>query len=397
MTAAEPAPPRRILGNLTGEADLERAFGTVPPGRRRRPSRAAIATASAAATLLRAFARDGDRLWTPAPVDPERLAPVPGLPIPVLESGPLSRLPPAAVLAWCETPEAAAERARSGAADLDPPEPDAPLADLLWRLPTAPPAVVAAIHHRAFHLALVRELGCALPGARMVASLAELEAHLAAGAANAVGGAAGGAWVVKAPLSAAGRSRHVAATAAEVADPAVRPRLAALFARHGPLLFEPWLARLDDWGAAAVVTASGVRLLGLHRLLVDDRGRFHGIELAASDEAPPGLPELDRARLEATAEAVGRALALEGYSGPFGIDAYRIRDPGGEPRLQPLGEINARLTFGFVARALAERLAPSPGETVRLAFGRTPPDGAVPLLRPGADGTAGAWLELRRA
>lgn len=384
MTAGGQAPARRILGNLTGEADLERAFGTALPGRRRAPSRAAVATAAAAATLLRAFARDGDRLWTPAPVDPERLAPVPGLPAPELESGTLARLPAAkAVLAWCETPDAAAERVRSGAAEPSAAGGDAPLADLLWCLPAAPPAVVAAVHHRAFHLAVARELGCALPGARMVTSLGELDAHLAAG------GSGAGGWVVKAPLSAAGRSRHVAATAT-LADPTARRRVAALFDRHGPLLFEPWLARLDDWGAVVVVS-SGVRLLGLHRLLVDERGRFRGIEVEVGLESPRGLPEPDRERLAAAAEAAGRALARAGYRGPFGIDAFRFRGPRGEPVLQPLGEINARLTFGFVARALAERLAIN---RLRLAFGTAVPAGAIPLLHPGADGTAGAWLEL---
>ncbi|HEV7517576.1 MAG TPA: hypothetical protein VGR07_14850, partial [Thermoanaerobaculia bacterium] len=104
--------PRRILGNLDAEADLAR-LPTVwnPQPVRRRPalSRAALTAMSGAATLLRVFAREGDRLWTPVPVAPERLAVVPGLPMPELESGPLDLLPrAAAVLAWAETPQAAA-------------------------------------------------------------------------------------------------------------------------------------------------------------------------------------------------------------------------------------------------------------------------------------------------
>jgi hypothetical protein len=40
--------------------------------------------------------------------------------------------------------------------------------------------------------------------------------------------------------------------------------------------------------------------------------------------------------------------------GPFGIDAWRHRLPDGTLALNPLGEINARMTFGLVAWALEE-------------------------------------------
>src|SRR5262249_62033585 len=103
---------RRILGNLDAEADLcGLTTSWSPPRRRPAFSRAALLSLSGAATLLRAFARDGDRLWTPAPVDPRRLPAVPGLPVPLLESGPLRALLPAAdLLAWAATPQTTALR-----------------------------------------------------------------------------------------------------------------------------------------------------------------------------------------------------------------------------------------------------------------------------------------------
>jgi hypothetical protein len=57
----------------------------------------------------------------------------------------------------------------------------------------------------------------------------------------------------------------------------------------------------------------------------------------------------------ATTEAVAAALGREGYVGPFGIDAWRYRRADGALVLNPLGEINARMTFGLVAWTAAGR------------------------------------------
>ena len=54
------------------------------------------------------------------------------------------------------------------------------------------------------------------------------------------------------------------------------------------------------------------------------------------------------ARLEEAAARAGEALAAAGYFGPFGIDAYEHRVPGGRERvLNPLSEINARFTMDW--------------------------------------------------
>lgn len=311
---------RRIVGNLLGEDDLA--------GRRGTPARSVLEKAARMATLLRVFACEGDRLWLPMAVD--RMPEIPGLPLPVLESGPLRDLPPMEeVLAWCETPEVAAHRVHPRA----PAAWDAPLHELLWRLPVPSPAVVARVHHRAFCLRVARDLGCALPGARMVESLADLD------------GAPPG-WVVKAPLSAAGRDRYI--ERADFSDPKARRTVERLFERHGPLLFEPWMDRTADYGVSALLTPDGTRIVGVHRQELDRKGQFAGIDLDSAISAEV------RGRLTETALAVGDALRREGYAGPFGIDAWEYQEDGSVV-LHPLGEINARMTFGLVAWAWAER------------------------------------------
>ena len=313
---------RRILANLLAEDDLA--------GRRRAsPPRTVLETVARMAVRLRVFAYEADRLWSPAPIGP-------GLD----ESGPLRDLPPAdEVLAWCETPEAMAHRG-------GPRLPtaiswDAPIRDLLWQLPTPPPAVVAAVHHRAFCLKVSQEIGCALPGARMIESLAELDGILRT---------APPAWVVKAPLSASGRFRYIERNGPALNDPKTRRTVERLFEHHGSLLFEPWMDRTEDFGVSALLGPSDLRIVGIHGQRVDRKGQFAGIDLH------PALSNQDRHQLLETAEAVAAALRRAGYVGPFGIDAWRYRREDGSFGLNPLGEINARMTFGLVEWATAERL-----------------------------------------
>jgi hypothetical protein len=320
--------PRRILGNLLAEDDLARL--TDPRRRHRPPNRNVLRTVTRLGTLLRAFARESDRLWLPAPADP---GDAPGL---ILESGPLDSLSPTAeLLAWCETPDAV----RLRAASRDPVIPwDAPLRELVWHLPVAPPAVVAAVHHRSFHLRVAEELGCALPGARMVESMTDLDRLL--GARTAPEG-----WVVKAPLSASGRERYLIRKERLLPDLKSRRTVERLFERHGPLLFEPWMDRIADYGCAALLSATDLRIAGIHRQRVDRKGQFMGIDLEAE------MPEPDRERFLVVVEGVASALRREGYAGPFGVDAWTYRRADGSTAFHPLGEINARMTFGLVAWA----------------------------------------------
>jgi hypothetical protein len=322
--------PRRILGNLLAEDELARL---VDPRRRyRQPNQNVLRTVTRLGTLLRVFAQDGDRLWLPAPADP---AAAPGL---TMETGPLDRLEPTAeLLAWCETPDAGRLRAETRGTVIPW---DAPLHELVWRLPVAPPDVVATVHHRSFHLQVAEKLGCALPGVRMVESMAVLDRILADRFAPE-------SWIVKAPFSASGRERYLIRKGPLLPDVKSRRTVEHLFERHGSLLFEPWLDRVADYGCSALLTASELRIVGIHRQQVDLKGQFVGIDLQAD------LPERDRERFLEIVNGVAVALRREGYTGPFGVDAWTYRRADGTTVFHPLGEINARMTFGLVAWAAA--------------------------------------------
>ena len=269
------------------------------------------------------------QIWVPAPVDAARLLGHRGWTPPILRTG----------------------------------EPPGEL-DLRWADPAARDA-----NDRSRTLAIAEALGVALPGACVVRSLAELDARVA--------GFADRPWVCKARWTAAGRDR--AHGAGSRIDGPLRTRLARMLERFGPLVFEPWLDRIADLGVCGTIDGGGeVAVAEPHRLLSDPRGRFLGIELA---------PPVDRAiaePLQAVARAAAARLAAQtAYRGPFAIDAFVYRR-GGAHHLHPLCELNARTTFGWVARALGRRLG-----IRRLGFD-PPPHAATVLIAPGDDRVT-AW------
>lgn len=340
----------RLLGNLDCEA---RWAGAVLPGAVQR-------RISLYATLLAACAPDGDdrpEIWVPAEVDAARLIAHPRWAPPVVR--------------------ALAHASHAGPSGSMPPD-ALPAFDLAWADPAA-----AAANDRSRALAIAGELGVALPGARVVASLAELDAHLT--------GFAGRPWICKARWTAAGRDRARGTGDALIGE--LRIRISRMLQRFGPLVFEPWLDRVVDLGVCGEVTTGGeVRLLEPHRIATDPRGGFLGIEL--SPRIDPGVAE----PLCAVARAAATRLAAQtGYRGRFAIDAFVYRDPGRDPGLDPrnapgsaahllhpLCEINARHSFGWIAHALARRLG-----TRRLGFD-APPPGATVLIAPGPDRVT-AW------
>ena len=318
----------KLAGNLDCEARW--AGVRLPEAVQRRIS--LYATLFAACAPAQADGHDGEphELWVPAHVNPARLVAHPRWTPPALRTG-------------------------------APPD----TADLWWADPAARDA-----NDRSRTLAIAQALGVALPGACVVGSLAELDDRVAV--------LADRPWICKARWTAAGRDR--ARGTGGPASGELRTRIGRMLDRFGPLVLEPWLDRVADFGVCGQIAATGeITLAEPHRLLSDPRGGFLGIELA---------PAIDRAIAEPLHEAAHaaatRLAAQTGYRGPFAIDAFVYRDAGGSHHLHPLCELNARHTFGWIARGLARRLG-----IQRLGFD-APPSGATVLIAPGDDHVT-AW------
>ena len=335
---------------------------------------------SAVGTLLRVFARPGDRLWTPRPVDPARLARVDGLPTPELISG--------------EDARPAAEHRR-------------------WSWCHADRGLLS----RRFQHETAVELGLAHEGSALVEDARALREVVNA---LAEGGVGYGRWVLKPLWSAAGRGLlHGRGLALEGSghapweDAGVRAHLE----QDGGLLVEPWVDRVVDVGCRGWCDEGGAGSLGIHRLLVGERGRFRGVGLGWQGALT--ADEADELRRVTT--RVGVVLWEQGHEGPFSVDAYVYRAPDGGHAFQALGEVNVRTSFGLVASRLARRTAfgghigdpwhpdldegtapkgapgdPSAALGPVLRFGRgAPPDGASPVLfpDPSGDDDTSAWFE----
>jgi hypothetical protein len=353
-----------LIGNLACERDWRGAGPPPEPVARR---------IAALATLMRAVVdADAVTVWTPVAVDPARIPAVDGLPRVALAVG--APPPGAAVLAWGATALTADARAPDPAAitaALDP------IVRRALAQPTPAVEVARAVNDRR----LAASIGAAVDAepAHLLATDDDAEVDRVVAAAAAASPTA--TWVAKLPLTSAGRDRMRAGIPL---DTDARRRLAALRAEAGgALTVEPWLDRRRDLGITGAIDARGdVGVLAPHDLVTDRHGGFRGI-----DVAPAPLDAAHRDRLVAVATTVGRELAARGHRGVYTVDAL-IHHRAGADELHPLVEINARLSFGVVARALAARLGRG-----RFRVGATAPPGALVLVAPTAADPSAAWLE----
>lgn len=226
--------------------------------------------------------------------------------------------------AFCPTPRAIRTLVRAGA--IPEPYPDV--------------AILRRVNSRAFASAL----GSTLPDAAFVTDAAEAWDRLAAPP------PVGDGWRVKHAFGMAGRNqRRIDGAHRTAADEAfVRSGLA-----RGGVQIEPNVAVEEEYAQHGLVAADGSVRLGVAvRQRCDARGAWVASDPAVWDHAggadspvrdlvAPGLPS--------EARRVAAALHREGYTGPFGVDAYTYRDRSGTLCLQPRSEINARYTMGFAA------------------------------------------------
>ncbi|HEX6245661.1 MAG TPA: hypothetical protein VFZ61_32275 [Polyangiales bacterium] len=210
-------------------------------------------------------------------------------------------------------------------------------------LPVALP-LLRALTRRSF----AAELGQTLPGARYVASLAELQAVLAERPSFT------GEWLLKRDFSFAARERR--RIRGQTPDASTLGFARQSFARGEGLQLEPYVRRLADFARHGFVTADGELLRGpVMRQEVDARGVWIASQVAETD----ALSERERTALEQALCETGDALRTRGYAGPFGLDAFRYVDATDAPAFQPRSEVNVRFSMGY-PRCLLERALAAP-------------------------------------
>lgn len=276
--------------NLDAEDELSR-------GGPHTPTKVAQARVESLLPSLRALLEPGDELLWPStePVKSARIG-----------------------RAWCPTPWACDQMRRAG-----------------LEIPPAPsPEVLRRVNHRKF----AHDLGQALPAAAFVTTEAELLTLLATKPAASVEGN----WLMKRPLGYAGRGRRKIASAdLSAAD---RTWINGALRTGDGLQVEPFVVRELDCGLHGFVEADGSLKLGEPTLSSIDAS---GTWLFTEKASPITLLQAEREALTAAATGSAQALTAAGYFGPFGIDAFRWRDPQGEVGFQPRCELNARYSMGW--------------------------------------------------
>lgn len=225
--------------------------------------------------------------------------------------------------AFCPTPRALRALERAGAL-----------------LPDAPPfEVLRRVNHRGFCAAL----GRMLPGAVYARTRDDVETAVGEPGLT-------GQWLLKRPFGFVGRGRRrVAWGPLRGADLAWVD--ASLRAGEG-LEVEPWVERAGDFGLHGFLERDGALHLGEPtKQTCDMAGGW-----IASERAAPGdlHPDEAAALRDATLEAA-EALVRAGYFGPFGVDAFRFREPGGVEAFHARCEINARYSMGWAIGMGASR------------------------------------------
>lgn len=215
-------------------------------------------------------------------------------------------------LAWCPTPRALERLALAGA-----------------KVPPVPSVeVLRYVNHRAF----CASLGQTLSGARFTRDLSEVDELVR-------GPTSSGHWLLKRPLSFAGKGRRKVAQG-PLSD-ADRAFVVASLQRHDGLQVEPFVDRVKDIALHGYLAPSGALTLGdITEQDTDDSGAWLRTHLVSGL-----LPDAAEA-LYAEAAQVASALFRARYTGPFGIDAYLFR-AGNELFFNARGEINARFSMGW--------------------------------------------------
>ncbi len=191
-------------------------------------------------------------------------------------------------------------------------------------------AVLRRVNGRGF----CAELGQTLPGAEFVTALNDALVLLAKSP------PVGRQWRAKRGWGMAGRGqRPIEAGTVSDADIAF---LRASLSRDGGIQIEPEVEIVREVGIHGLLAQNGdVRLGPVVSQTCDDAGQW--MSSHATTEQIPALT--------AEANRVANALSVAGYFGPFGVDAYFYHH-GGQIRLQPRSEINARYSMGFGASGL---------------------------------------------
>lgn len=219
--------------------------------------------------------------------------------------------------------------------------------------------------------------------------------------------AAHGDTMLKLPWSSSGRG-NIPVNAADLASR--RQAIEGGISRYGSIMAEERLDKTLDFAALFTRTPDGCRFDGFSVFRTTPTGAYTSNVLASNtrlfDIIGAHCPAY---QVESAVDALAPILhsALEGYSGPLGVDMMACRR-GGAAALAPVVEINLRNTMGHVARRFADRYmhpsstgtlsvapsTPSAGGAAWRAFDGRLSAGTLPLTPPATPFTIAVTIDF---
>lgn len=156
-------------------------------------------------------------------------------------------------------------------------------------------------------------------------------------------------FVIKSPFGFSGKGKVIVDS--EEKKEKARVLAQKVFLKHQPVIGEPWLNKILDFSTQWWIDTE-IQYLGATVCLNDEKGRYIG-SLVGEEEILFGsyLPFL--LEHKAVALAALKKIQALGYQGHIGFDALLYQEK--KILLQPLVEINARKTMGWVALQLYKK------------------------------------------
>lgn len=184
--------------------------------------------------------------------------------------------------------------------------------------------------------------------------------------------------VLKGAYGLAGRD----ACRAEAGQP-LPPQLDRILARHGAVVVEPWVERVLDFSLQFDFQDGELKPVGTTRLENDPLGRFLSCHVGPrwskgapsevlrflSGDGGKSTGPLEQCR-SSLPKVLGPRLQAAGFVGPVGIDAFVYRAFDGTLRLNPVCEVNPRMTMGRIALGCLARIAPGKFGTLQILTSR---------------------------
>lgn len=159
-------------------------------------------------------------------------------------------------------------------------------------------------------------------------------------------------WIIKGNLKRSGRKQFKTAFPF---SPSVDKFIKIELENHQPVFIEPCFSIIKEWSSLWHIRSDKtIEYLGFTFLETHPKGAYRATEIIPLDQVAPLIYPFIEMQKTRARKIVEKAAQL-GYFGYIGIDAF-IYQEGEQYKLNPISDINGRLTMGIITLKTYQRL-----------------------------------------